>query len=71
LPASLFCVSRSSLSDRLVQSIVDLLDVKQDEDAGDNDHVQEQPDNRDRILGIALAQDVRFAILMPEGWWVY
>jgi hypothetical protein len=31
-----------------------LLDVEQHENAGDNDDIQEQPDNGDRVVGIAL-----------------
>jgi hypothetical protein len=31
-----------------------LLDVEQHENGGDNDDIQEQPDNGDRVVGIAL-----------------
>ena len=31
-----------------------LLDVEQHENAGDNGDIQEQPDNGDRVIGIAI-----------------
>ena len=36
------------------QSAEPLLDVEQHEHAGDNDDIQEQPDNGDRAAGITL-----------------